>query len=117
MIKALSAPGDAVEGAGYLLQHGRIITSIHYHLSIPTQTHFLVNLPGSLSAAYTNFAAGFVLVPASAANLPLGQYTLELADKSRQPVTVERRYKQVMHRGRQCISFWVTALPPDAAQH
>jgi hypothetical protein len=87
-------------------------------LSIPTQTHFLVNSPGSLSADYADFAGGFVLLPVSeAATLALGEYTLELNDKSRRQVKVERRYKKVKQQGRAYVSFWVTVLPPAAAQH
>lgn len=114
----LANPGDAVEGSGFLLQHGRLVTRVHYHLSIPTQTHFLVNSPGRVSADYADFAGGFVLVPASeAATLPLGEYTLELIDKSRRQVNVERRYKPVKHQGHPHVSFWVTLLRPDASQH
>ncbi|GAB4460698.1 MAG: hypothetical protein Kow0031_40130 [Anaerolineae bacterium] len=115
MSNPLSTPGDAVEGAGYLLQRGRVIAGVYYHLSVPTQTHFLVNQPGSPVGPYSDFVSGFVLVPIDQTPpLSPGEYSLELSDKSRRLIKIERRYRQVKHRGRECVSYWVSVLPAPA---
>ena len=112
MTGLLANPGDSLDGAGLLLQQGRIVADVYYHLSVPTQTHFLVNPLGGLKNDYANYAGGFVLVPSTdAIKVTLGEYVLELADKSKRIIRVERRYKTLQHQGRNCLSFWVAVLP------
>jgi hypothetical protein len=45
-----------------------------------------------------------------AAEISLTQYTLELADKTRKTIQVERRYKKMKYRGEERISFWVKVV-------
>ena len=108
MTGQLTNPGDSLEGAGLLLQQGRIVARVHYHLSIPTQTHFLVNPSGGLKPEYASHAGGFVLVASTEAeSLKSGEYILELVDKGKKTIHVERRYKALKYGGRPCVSFWV----------
>ncbi|MCP4715691.1 MAG: hypothetical protein GY868_11285, partial [Deltaproteobacteria bacterium] len=84
-------PGDILEGRGLLLQHGRLIANTNYHLTIPTGTHFFINPTGSFSLDYEDCLAGFILVaPAEVEKISLTEYTLELADKSKKNILVER---------------------------
>lgn len=103
-------PGDTLEGSGLLLQHGRLVARVDYHLAIPRATHFALN-PRSLHLDYESHLSGFILLsPAAAADLDLAVYTLELADKSKRAIRIERRYKKIKHKGEPRISFWVTVL-------
>jgi hypothetical protein len=103
-------PGDTLEGSGLLLQHGRLVARVDYHLAVPRASHFTLN-PGSLHLDYESHLSGFILVsPAAAEDLELAVYTLELADKSKRPIRIERRYKKIKHKGETRISFWVTVL-------
>jgi hypothetical protein len=70
-------PGDTLEGHGALLQQGRLVAGVAYHLTVPGQT------------------------------ISLAEYTLELADKSKRTIRIERRYKKMKHKGQERISFWV----------
>jgi hypothetical protein len=105
----LENPGDTFEGQGLLLQHGRSIAPVAYHLAIPGQLHFAVNPPTGVKVNYAAYVSGFVLVPqAIAAAIELAHYTLELADKSRMQIIVTRRYKAVDYQGKPHVSFWVS---------
>ncbi len=104
-------PGDILEGRGLLLQHGRLIAHIDYHLTIPTQTHFVINPTGSFSLDYEDYLAGFILLASDdAEKISLTEYTLELADKSKKNILVERRYKDIEHKGEARVSFWVKVI-------
>lgn len=104
-------PGDTLEGSGLLLQHGRLVARVDYYLAIPRESHFTLNPGGSLKLDYESYLSGFILVaPADADGLELAAYTLELADKSKRPIRVERRYKKIKHKGMARISFWVRVL-------
>ncbi|MFQ5613562.1 MAG: hypothetical protein ACE5H9_15670 [Anaerolineae bacterium] len=94
-----------LEGQGALLQHGRLVARVDYHLSLPTQTHFVTSANPTLHP--DEHLAGFILLPKNQGNLPLQAYTLELTDKQRLPIVVERRYKTMKHRGQTRVSFWV----------
>ena len=108
MTDSLTNPGDVLEGQGLLLQHGRLITHVDYHLTIPTQTHFFLNPTGNLNLDYKNHAVGFILLTQKdAETLSLDEYTLELSDKSKRNILVKRRYKEVKRKGETKISFWV----------
>ncbi len=101
-------PGDTLEGHGHLWQQGRLIAPVDYHLSIPRETHFILNPTGSLQLDYDAYLAGFILLtPADAEKISLTEYTLELADKTRKTIRVERRYQQTKHKGELRLSFWV----------
>lgn len=103
-----SNPGDILEGHGTLLQQGRLIAPVDYHLTIPGQTHFLINPTGKLRLDYENHAGGFILLhPDDADTISLTGYTLELANKSKKQITVQRRYKEIIHQGQPRVSFWV----------
>jgi hypothetical protein len=104
-------PGDVLEGTGLLLQHGRLIAGVDYHLTIPHQTHFVINPTGSFKLDYEDHLGGFVLVkPEDAEKIAMTEYTLELASKSRKTIRVERRYKQIDHKGKERVSFWVKVV-------
>jgi|GEM_PF-1466800 len=102
-------PGDVLEGHGVLLQQGRLIASVDYHLTIPSQTHFLINPTGTFSHLdYEDHVGGFILLkPDDADTVALTGYTLELANKSKKQITVQRRYKKITHQGQPRVSFWV----------
>lgn len=51
-----------------------------------------------------------MLKPEDADTLILDTYTLELADKYKMKVLVERRYKKVNHNGNPRISFWIKVV-------
>lgn len=104
-------PGDTLTGRGLLLQHGRLVTEIDYHLTIPQQSHFFMNPTGKLRFDYDAYLGGFILVkPEAAAKVVLTEYTLELANRHRRQIRVERRYKQIDHQGQPRISFWVRVV-------
>ncbi len=108
----LEKPGDILEGSGFLLQHGRLIASVDYHLAIPTQMHFLVNPTGGFGVDYADHVAGFILLsPGDAASIEPAVYTLELADKRKLSVQIERRYKQIKFKGEPRVSFWIKVAP------
>ncbi len=109
-------PGDTLEGHGLLLQHGRRIADIDYHLTVPTQTHFVINPTGNLRFDYDDYLGGFILLtPGDAEKISLAdEYTLELAGKTRKNIRVERRYKEVQHKGEKRVSFWVKAVTEHA---
>lgn len=111
MAHTLIAPGDTLEGQGSLLQHGRLIATVDYHLTIPGQTHFLVNPTGRFRPDYEDYAAGFILLtPAEAKHLSLTEYTLELANKQKRTIRVEHRYKQLERNGEARVTFWVKVI-------
>jgi hypothetical protein len=101
-------PGDTLEGRGILLQHGRLVAGVDYHLTIPRQTHFIIVPSGGFPHDYEAYLSGFILLtPADAEKISRTEYTLELADKSKKLIQVERRYKTIKHQGQERISFWV----------
>lgn len=103
-------PGDTLEGRGVLLQKGRLIATVDYHLTIPTQTHFVINPTGSLRFDYEDYLGGFILLsPADAEKISLSEYTLELVNKSKRKIRIERRYRKFRRDGQERISFWVKA--------
>jgi hypothetical protein len=104
-------PGDTWEGRGQLLIHGRFVAEVDYHLTLPAETHFYLNPTGKLRFAYEDYLAGFILLaPTDEANISLGDYTLELANKSKKAIRIERRYKQIEHRGRPRVSYWIKVI-------
>lgn len=105
-------PGDTLEGRGSLLQHGRLIAhNVDYHLTIPTQTHFIANPTGNLHFDYEDYLGGFILLsPADAEQISLTEYTLELVNKSKRNIRIERRYKKIERKGEERISFWVQVV-------
>ncbi len=89
-------PGDVLEGEGALLQHGRLVAQVMYHLTIPQQTHFVINPTKQINFDYDDYLGGFILLsPTDAEKISLSDYTLELANKHRRLIWVERRYKEV----------------------
>ena len=111
MSTLLENPGDTLEGQGVLLQHGRWIAPVGYHLAIPGRTHFVLNHSAGAKLNYGEHAGGFVLVPqVVAASLKPASYILELADKRRLEINVTRPYKEVTHQGQPHVSFWVTVI-------
>ncbi len=111
MSDSLQKPGDVLEGQGQLLQHGRLIAAVDYHLTIPNQTYFFINPTGEFSLSYDKYKGGFILLkPEDADTLALETYTLELADKYKMKVLVERKYKKVKHKGHSRISFWIKVV-------
>ncbi len=101
-------PGDTLTGRGLLLQHGRLVADVDYHLTIPRQTHFIIVPSGGFADDYEAHLSGFILLtPADAAKITLTEYTLELADKTKKIIRVERRYKEINHHGEERVSFWV----------
>lgn len=104
-------PGDVFEGHGHLWQQGRLIASVDYHLSIPRETHFIINPTGSLQPDYDTYLAGFILLTlADAEKISLTEYTLELADQTRKRIRVERRYHKIKYTGQERVSFWVKVV-------
>lgn len=104
-------PGDTLAGRGRLLQQGRLLAEVDYHLTIPRQTHFIIVPSGGLSDDYGAYLGGFILLTlADAAKITLTEYTLELADKTKKVVRVERRYKEISHHGEKQVSFWVKVI-------
>jgi hypothetical protein len=104
-------PGDTLEGRGLLLQHGRLVASVDYHLTIPRETHFMINPTGSFNFDYEEYLGGFILLsPDEAQKISLTEYTLELVNKSKKTIRVERRYKKIEHKGQPRISFWVKVI-------
>ncbi len=105
-------PGDVLEGRGLLLQHGRLIAGVDYHLTIPHQTHFIINPTGGLQFDYDDHLGGFILLaPDDAEKVSVStEYTLELASKSKKTVRIERRYKKIKRQGKARISFWVKVI-------
>ena len=111
MSDSLKIPGDVLEGQGQLLQHGRFVAPVDYHLTIPSQTYFFINPTGEFSLNYDKYRGGFILLkPENADTLALETYTLELADKYKMKILVERRYKKVNHNGNSRISFWIKVV-------
>jgi hypothetical protein len=53
-------PGDSLEGRGVLLQHGRLIADVDYHLTIPRQTHFILVPTGGFRPDYEAHLAGVI---------------------------------------------------------
>jgi hypothetical protein len=102
-------PGDVLEGQGQLLEHGRLIATVSYHLSIPHQTHFIINPTGRVHFDYDTYLGGFILLRTDdAEKIRLAtNYTLELANKSKKTVYIERRYKKIKREGQEQVSFWV----------
>jgi len=104
-------PGDVLEGRGCLLHQGRLVAPVDYHLTIPRETHFVINPTGSFSLDYDQHLGGFILLSLNEAdNISLADYTLELADKSKKTIRVERRYKKIRFNGQLRISFWVKVI-------
>lgn len=104
-------PGDSLEGHGQLLRHGQLIAQVEYHLTIPREIYFAVNPTGGFNPDYEAHLGGFILLnPADAAKISLIDYTLELADKSKKAIHVERRYKEVKYQGHVRVSFWVKVI-------
>lgn len=104
-------PGDTMTGRGLLLQQGRLVVSVDYHLTIPHQTHFIIVPPGGFADDYEAHLGGFILLtPADAAKISLVEYTLELADKTKKNIRVERHYKEINHHGEKRVSFWVKVI-------
>ncbi len=91
-------PGNILEGRGLLLQHGRLIANLDYHLTIPIETHFVINPTDSFSLDYEDYLAGFILLaPDKAEKISLTEYTLELADKSK---------KNILGRSAELLVIW-----------
>ncbi len=94
-----------------LLQHGRLVAGVDYHLTVPRQTHFIIVPMGGLRRDYEAHLGGFILLaPADADKITLAEYTLELADKTKKTLRVERRYKKTKHKGEEWVSFWVKVV-------
>ena len=112
MPSSFGNPGDVLEGHGALLQQGRLIAAVDYHLTIPSQTHFLINPTGTFGRLdYEDHAGGFILLkPDDAETISLDDYTLELANKTKKQIAVQRRYKEITHQGQPRVSFWVTLV-------
>ena len=111
MDNTLINPGDVLEGQGLLLQRGRLIAKVDYHLTIPGQTHFFINPTGKIRPDYEAHAGGFILLaPEDAEKFSLTDYTLELANKSKKTIRVERRYKKIKHKNQSRVSFWVKVV-------
>lgn len=104
-------PGDTLEGHGVLLQQGRLVARVAYHLTVPRQTHFIIVPSGGFRHDYEAHLSGFVLLTLGDADkISLAEYTLELADKSKKTIRVERRYKAVKREGETRVSFWVKVV-------
>jgi hypothetical protein len=104
-------PGDVLEGRGLLLQHGRLVANVHYHLAIPRDLYFLLNPTGRLRLDYEEYLGGFILVAAGdEEKISMDQYTLELSNKRKRTIQVERRYKKSNVQGKNQISFWVKVV-------
>lgn len=104
-------PGDVLEGRGLLRQQGRLVAQVHYHLTIPRDLHFLLNPTGRLHLDYEDYLGGFILAaPGDGEKIALEEYTLELSDRRKRTIQVERRYKKRNFQGQQQISFWVKVV-------
>jgi hypothetical protein len=104
-------PGDIIEGSGELLQQGRWVANVDYHLTIPGEMYMIINPTGGFARDYESLLGGFIMVPlANAAAIGLNEYVLELADKRKKTIQVERRYKQVKRKGENWVSFWVKVV-------
>jgi hypothetical protein len=104
-------PGDTLEGRGAILQHGRLVAEVDYHLTIPDDLHFFMNPTGRLHFNYEEHLGGFILVaPEDEAHLDLTEYTLELFNKHRKTIQIQRRYKKIKHKGEARISYWVKVV-------
>jgi hypothetical protein len=104
-------PGDTLEGRGVLLQQGHLVARVDYHLTIPRQTHFIIVPAEGVRPDYEAHQGGFILLaPTDADKIFLADYTLELADKSKKNIRIERRYKKIKHKGEIRISFWVKVV-------
>jgi len=104
-------PGDTLEGHGLLLQHGRLVAEVDYHLTIPSETHFFVNPTGRFRLDYEEHLGGFIVIrPADEEKISLREYTLELANKHKRLIRVERRYKRIKRNGKARISYWVRVI-------
>lgn len=99
-----------LEGRGVLLEHGRLIAHVDYHLAPPTHTHLFSQAKPNLNLSEPQLLSGFILLPTANKDLPLRAYTLELANKERLSIVVERRYKKIRHEGETRISFWVKVV-------
>lgn len=99
-----------LEGRGVLLEHGRLIAHVDYHLAPPSHTHLFSQATSSLKSTEPQHLSGFILLPTAKQDLPLRAYTLELANKERLSIVVERRYKKIRHGGEARISFWVKVV-------
>lgn len=109
-------PGDVLEGRGQLLQHGRLVVNVDYHLAIPRDIHFLLNPTGNFHLDYEDYLGGFILLtPDDAAKITLADYTLALNDQRKKTIRVERRYKAIRHHGQPRISYWVKVIKGQAA--
>jgi len=104
-------PGDVLEGRGLLLQHGRLVAEVHYHLTIPRDLYFVLNPTGKFHLDYEEYLGGFILVPlGDVEKVALDEYILELSDKSKRTIQVERRYKKSNFQGEDHISYWVKVV-------
>jgi hypothetical protein len=109
-------PGDILEGCGQLLQHGRLVAKVDYHLTIPREVYFLINPTGSFHLDYEDYLGGFILLtPDDAAKITLADYTLVLADQRKKTIRVERRYKATRRLGQPRISYWVKVINEQTA--
>lgn len=109
-------PGDVLEGRGQLLQHGRLMANVDYHLTIPRDVYFMINPTGSFHLDYEDYLGGFILLaPDDAAKIILADYTLVLNDQRKKTIRVERRYKTIRHRGQPRISYWVKVIKEQTA--
>lgn len=97
-----------------MLQHGRLVAAVDYHLTIPHETHFIINPTGRLHFDYDDHLGGFILVaPEDAGQIVVeAEYTLEMANKHKKTLQVERRYKKIKRKGKERISFWVRVVRP-----
>ncbi len=104
--------GDTLEGHGALLQHGRLIAEVDYHITLPTDLYFLMNPTGRLRSNQDEHLAGFILIsPEDEDKIDLAEYTLELVNKHRKNIRIQRRYKRIKHKGIARISYWVQIAP------
>ena len=107
-------PGDVLEGRGLLLQQGRPVADVDYHLTIPRDLYFILNSGGSFRLDYEDYLGGFILVPpGDAKKISLTEYTLELGDKRKKKIQVERRYKKSDFKGQERISYWVKVVKDE----
>jgi hypothetical protein len=109
-------PGDVLEGRGQLLQHGRFVANVDYHLTIPRAIYFVINPTGNFRLDYDDYLGGFILLsPDDAARITLTDYTLTLADQCKRTIRLERRYKLTKHRGQARVSYWVKVIKEQTA--
>ena len=94
-----------------------MVAEVHYHLTIPRDLYFLLNPTGRLHLDYEEYLGGFILVAVGdAEKIALDQYTLELSDKRKRTIQVERRYKKRNVQGKDQISFWVKVVNDELPQ-